>query len=37
MSYDRELTKQILGDIGPLRFNPKVVPIEWTFVTKEKP
>ena len=27
MSDDRELTKQILGDIGPLRFNPKVVKV----------
>lgn len=25
--YDIELTKQILGDIGPLRFNPKVVKV----------
>ena len=27
MGYDKELTKQILGDIGPLRFNPKVVKV----------
>lgn len=27
MGYDKELTKQLLGDIGPLRYNPKVVKV----------
>ncbi len=27
MGFDPELTKQILGDVGPLRFNPKVVKV----------
>jgi len=27
MAYDKELTKKILGDVGPLRFNPKVIKI----------
>lgn len=27
MSHDKELTKRILGDVGPLRFNPKVVKV----------
>ena len=25
--HDKELTKKILGDVGPLRFNPYVIKI----------
>jgi hypothetical protein len=27
MGYDKDLTRQLLGEIGPLRFNPKVVKV----------
>lgn len=27
MAFDKELTKSLLGDVGPLRFNPVVIKV----------
>lgn len=36
MGYDKELTEQLLGDIGPLRFNPYVIKVCAQCLKQEK-